>query len=57
MPDEVFFCGHCKQQQEPVKGEKCRRCGRHTISWFTSRESNEEVQMKWDRLFGLVLEE
>lgn len=50
---EVYYCGHCKRQQLPERGELCIMCGCQTVSWFTDRESAEEVQRKWER-FSLV---
>lgn len=50
--DEVFFCGHCKQQQEPRKGAKCTQCGRETIIWNINRENASAVQARWERMRG-----
>jgi len=36
---EVYFCGKCRTQQLPARGEKCIMCGRITVSWYTDRES------------------
>jgi hypothetical protein len=51
-PDEVFFCGKCRRQQEPEKGEKCIICGKQTISWFTNRELSDVAMKRWEWLHG-----
>lgn len=50
--DEVFFCGACRRQQEPHKGELCTQCGRQTIIWNINRESASSMQARWERLRG-----
>jgi len=50
--DEVFFCGHCKRQQEPRKEAKCTQCGRETIIWNINREKSSAVQARWERMRG-----
>lgn len=50
--DEVFFCGHCRRQQEPGKGARCIHCGRETIIWNTLKESAPAVQARWERMRG-----
>ncbi len=52
MEREVYYCGCCRRQQLPQEGERCRTCGSMTVSWFTDRETYEEVHRKWERLFG-----
>ena len=41
--DEVYYCGHCRRQQDPSKGEKCRDCGKITVSWDLRRESESDA--------------
>jgi hypothetical protein len=48
--DEVFFCGHCRRQQEPRKGAKCVQCGRETIIWNTRKEGGSAIQARWERM-------
>ena len=50
--DEVFFCGHCRRQQEPHKGTKCTQCGRETIIWNTRKESASTIHARWERMKG-----
>lgn len=45
--DEVYYCGRCRRQQPTSTGEKCKSCGRITVSWYTNRESEKNVQQKW----------
>jgi hypothetical protein len=52
MADEVYYCGHCRRQQQPSQGERCRDCGRITVSWDIRRESEEEAKKKWRRING-----
>lgn len=49
---EVYYCGHCRRQQQPSQGERCKHCGKVTVSWDTSRESEEEVRRKWQLVNG-----
>lgn len=51
--DEVYYCGHCNRQQpaEPGK-EKCRVCGRQTVSWFIDRESDDVARRRWKAVNG-----
>ena len=52
MEREVYYCGCCRRQQLPKEGERCKICDAPTVSWFTDRETAEEVHRKWERLFG-----
>jgi len=47
---EVYYCGHCHRQQTTDSGEKCKICGRITVSWYTERESESEAKEKWDEV-------
>lgn len=49
---EVYYCGKCQRQQEPSQGERCKICGKITVSWDTSRESEGEAQRKWKLVNG-----
>lgn len=51
--NEVYFCGKCRQQQQPSGGEKCTSCGKQTVSWYTDREKEEDVIRKWKQIHGL----
>lgn len=46
--DEVYYCGHCRRQQQPSHGEKCKVCGKTTVSWNTNREKESDVQKKME---------
>jgi len=50
--DEVFFCGECRRQQQPSKGEQCESCGKQTVSWYTNRESEGDAIRKWKQVNG-----
>jgi hypothetical protein len=50
--DEVYYCGNCRRQQEPSRGEKCVQCGKLTVSWFTNRESETDALRKWKTVNG-----
>ena len=50
--DEVFYCGNCRRQQQPSEGEKCKHCGKQTVSWFTNRESEADANRKWHVVNG-----
>jgi rRNA maturation endonuclease Nob1 len=50
--DGVYYCGNCRRQQEPSEGERCKICGRITVSWDTDRESEDDVQRKWKSING-----
>jgi tRNA(Ile2) C34 agmatinyltransferase TiaS len=45
--EEVYYCGKCRRQQEPSKGERCTDCGRRTVSWNIRRESEHEALQRW----------
>ena len=47
--DEVFFCGHCRRQQQPSEGMKCRDCGRKTVSWNPNHESEKQAIERWKK--------
>jgi rRNA maturation protein Nop10 len=50
--DEVYYCGKCRRQQLPSQGEKCKVCGKVTVSWYTNRESEDDAYRKWKRING-----
>jgi len=50
--NEVYYCGKCRRQQEPSKGERCIICGKLTVSWHTDREKESDVQHKWKMING-----
>lgn len=50
--DEVYYCGKCRRQQTPAEGEKCKVCGKQTVSWYTNRESHVEAQKRWEYING-----
>lgn len=50
--DEVYFCGKCRRQQQPSQGEKCIHCGKQTVSWDTSRETEADAIKKWKYVNG-----
>lgn len=52
MAEEVYYCGHCRRQQQPSQGIPCKDCGRRTVSWDTDRESEADVKKKWHHING-----
>jgi rRNA maturation endonuclease Nob1 len=50
--DEVYYCGHCRRQQDPKEGERCKICGKITVSWFLRRESEETAYERWKYING-----
>jgi len=50
--DEVYYCGHCRRQQQTTAGEKCKICGRVTVSWYTNRKSEEDAYRRWKYVNG-----
>lgn len=52
MSSEVYYCGKCRRQQQPSQGEKCRDCGRTTVSWNTSREKEDAAMKRWKNVNG-----
>jgi DNA-directed RNA polymerase subunit M/transcription elongation factor TFIIS len=50
--DEVFYCGSCGRQQQPKEGERCKDCGKQTVSWYTNRESEADALRKWKHING-----
>lgn len=49
--DEVEYCGRCDRQQS-AGADKCKVCGRPTVTWDTSRESATDIRRKWKTLYG-----
>ena len=49
---EVFYCGSCRRQQQPKEGERCKICGKQTVSWYTNRETSADAQRKWNHIHG-----
>ena len=52
MAEEVYYCGHCRRQQQPSEGIPCKVCGKRTVSWDTDRESEADVKKKWHHING-----
>jgi hypothetical protein len=52
MDGEVYYCGKCRRQQQASGGEKCHSCGKVTVSWYTSRESESDALKKWHAVNG-----
>jgi hypothetical protein len=52
MSSEVYYCGKCRCQQQPSQGEKCRGCGRTTVSWNTDREGEDAAMKRWKYVNG-----
>lgn len=50
--DIVYYCGHCRRQYDPSKGEKCPDCKRILVNWDLSRESEAEAKRKWEHING-----
>jgi hypothetical protein len=50
--DEVYYCGKCRRQQRPEQGEKCIHCGKQTVTWDTSRDSEATAQQNWKTVNG-----
>jgi hypothetical protein len=50
--DEVYYCGHCRRQQDPKDGERCKICGKQTVSWNLRRESEETAHKRWKSING-----
>jgi len=48
----VHFCGKCKRQQPPEKGDRCIHCGKLTIVWDLDTESAETIMKRWKAIFG-----
>lgn len=49
---EVYYCGKCDRQQPPQEGERCKVCGKQTVSWYTNRESHEDAKKRWKYING-----
>lgn len=52
LSNEVYYCGHCRRQQQPSEGERCKVCGRLTVSWYTNRETEADAKKKWQSVNG-----
>ncbi len=50
--DEVYFCGKCNRTQQPSEGERCKVCGKQTVSWYDSRETSADAMRKWKNVNG-----
>lgn len=50
--DEVYYCGQCRRQQGTHEGERCKICGKTTVTWNLRRESAADAQRKWDYING-----
>lgn len=51
---EVYYCAKCKRQQQPKQGEKCIRCSRITVSWYTDKEAESAAKKRWVDINGPV---
>ncbi len=49
---EVYFCGKCRRQQSASGDERCKTCGKITVSWDTSRETESDALRKWREING-----
>lgn len=49
---EVYYCGKCRRQQSPSAGERCKVCGRITVSWNIDRESEKDALNRWRQING-----
>lgn len=49
--DEVYFCGHCRRQQQESQGIKCVQCGKRTVTW-SRNETEKQAMEKWKRING-----
>jgi hypothetical protein len=52
--DEVYYCGKCNRQQQPLEGTKCKICSSVTVSWHTNKESVAIVLKRWKSVNGIV---
>ncbi len=52
MPNEVYYCKNCRQQQSIYDGEFCKSCGKLTVSWYTDTEKEDDAIRKWDNING-----
>jgi hypothetical protein len=52
MSSEIYYCGHCKQQQQVSQGEKCRSCKRPTLTWDTGKHGADWAQKQWEHFYG-----
>lgn len=52
MKDEVYYCGKCRRQQQSREGEKCKICGKLTVSWHINREKESDAIRKWKQVNG-----
>lgn len=52
MNGEVYYCGNCRSQQPAAGSERCRGCGKITVSWYTNRETEAEALRKWQAVNG-----
>jgi len=50
--DEVYFCGHCRRQQQVSQGIKCIHCGKRTVSWNTRTETEKQALDRWKLING-----
>ncbi|MFF0488671.1 hypothetical protein ACWDSJ_02075 [Nocardia sp. NPDC003482] len=47
--NEVYYCGHCRRQQQPGSGIFCIACSDscRTVSWYTDHESESDALRKF----------
>lgn len=50
---EVYYCGNCRRQQRPSEGERCKICGKLTVSWYINRETEQDALRKWKQFNGV----
>jgi hypothetical protein len=51
--NEVYYCGNCRLQQRSSEGERCKVCGKTTVSWYTNRETEQDALRKWKQWNGV----
>ncbi len=42
----------CRRQQRPEEGERCKICGKVTVSWKDQREKWEDAHRRWKDVNG-----
>ncbi len=50
--DEVYYCGKCREQRDPKKGERCKVCGKIMVSWNIRHENESAARERWKQLNG-----
>lgn len=44
---EMYYCGNCRREQEPSRGERCVVCRGVTVSWWPNKESSSKAMERW----------